>query len=113
MAPASDGARRGGHGDPGVGRDAVQLHANCRVPCADLGGRRPEGSLLLDRDWGDYRGVPGRSNLVSHTLRTLVLSTRFTELVGCRVPLQLAGMGGVATPELAGAVPDAADRRCH
>jgi nitronate monooxygenase len=33
-----------------------------------------------------------------------VLSTRFTELVGCRVPLQLAGMGGVATPELAGAV---------
>lgn len=33
-----------------------------------------------------------------------MISTRFTELVGCRVPIQLAGMGGVATPELAGAV---------
>ncbi len=28
----------------------------------------------------------------------------FTELVGCRWPLQLAAMGGVGTPELAGAV---------
>ncbi len=33
-----------------------------------------------------------------------MLSTRFTELVGCRVPLQSAGMGGAATAELAGAV---------
>lgn len=33
-----------------------------------------------------------------------MLSTPFTELVGCRVPIQLAGMGGAATPELAGAV---------
>jgi NAD(P)H-dependent flavin oxidoreductase YrpB (nitropropane dioxygenase family) len=33
-----------------------------------------------------------------------VLSTRFTDLVGCRVPLQQAGMGGVSTPELAAAV---------
>lgn len=31
-------------------------------------------------------------------------ATRFTELVGCRVPLQLAGMGEVGTPELAAAV---------
>jgi nitronate monooxygenase len=30
--------------------------------------------------------------------------TPFTELVGCRVPIQLAGMGGVVTPELAAAV---------
>ena len=30
--------------------------------------------------------------------------TRFTDLVGCRLPLQQAGMGGVATPELALAV---------
>jgi len=30
--------------------------------------------------------------------------TPFTELVGCRLPLQQAGMGGVTTPELAGAV---------
>jgi nitronate monooxygenase len=33
--------------------------------------------------------------------------TRFTELVGCRLPLQLAAMGGVGTPELAAAVTDA------
>src|SRR5689334_9546364 len=30
--------------------------------------------------------------------------TRFTELVGCRLPLQLAAMGGVGTVELAAAV---------
>lgn len=32
------------------------------------------------------------------------LETRFTRLVGCGVPLQLAGMPGVCTPELAAAV---------
>jgi nitronate monooxygenase len=32
------------------------------------------------------------------------VETRFTELVGCRAPLQLAGMGEVGTPELAAAV---------
>jgi nitronate monooxygenase len=36
-----------------------------------------------------------------------VLETAFTRLVGCRVPLQQAGMGHVATPELAAAVADA------
>ena len=36
-----------------------------------------------------------------------MLKTRFTELVGCSVPLQQAPMGGLATPELAGAVADA------
>ena len=30
--------------------------------------------------------------------------TRFTELVGCELPVQLAAMGSVGTPELAGAV---------
>lgn len=34
-------------------------------------------------------------------------STRFTELIGCRLPLQLAAMGGVGTRELAKAVVDA------
>jgi nitronate monooxygenase len=34
----------------------------------------------------------------------VVVETRFTELVGCRAPLQLAGMGEVGTPELAAAV---------
>lgn len=36
-----------------------------------------------------------------------MLSTAFTDLVGCRVPIQQAGMGGVATPELAAAVANA------
>jgi NAD(P)H-dependent flavin oxidoreductase YrpB (nitropropane dioxygenase family) len=33
-----------------------------------------------------------------------MLSTRFTSLVGCSVPIQQAGMGGVASPALATAV---------
>jgi len=36
-----------------------------------------------------------------------VLTTRFTELVGCTVPIQQAGMGSFATPRLARAVADA------
>lgn len=35
------------------------------------------------------------------------VQTTFTELVGCRIPLQQAGMGGTAGPELAIAVADA------
>jgi nitronate monooxygenase len=38
---------------------------------------------------------------------SLMLSTRFTELVGCTVPLQQAGMGGLAHPRLAAAVSNA------
>ena len=33
-----------------------------------------------------------------------MLTTRFTRLIGCNVPIQQAGMGGVATAELASAV---------
>jgi nitronate monooxygenase len=36
-----------------------------------------------------------------------VPGTRFTELVGCRLPIQQAGFGGVATPQLAAAVAEA------
>ena len=36
-----------------------------------------------------------------------MLATRFTELVGCTTPIQLAGMGAVATPGLAAAVSNA------
>lgn len=36
-----------------------------------------------------------------------MLTTAFTELVGCRAPIQLAGMGGLGTPELAAAVSNA------
>ncbi|MGH3420153.1 MAG: nitronate monooxygenase, partial [Streptosporangiaceae bacterium] len=35
------------------------------------------------------------------------METAFTKLVGCRVPLQQAGMGWTATPDLAAAVADA------
>ncbi len=36
-----------------------------------------------------------------------MLRTRFTDLVGCSLPLQLAAMPGVGTPELVAAVADA------
>jgi NAD(P)H-dependent flavin oxidoreductase YrpB (nitropropane dioxygenase family) len=36
-----------------------------------------------------------------------LIATRFTTLVGCTAPIQLAGMGSVATPELAAAVTNA------
>ena len=36
-----------------------------------------------------------------------MLETAFTRLIGCSVPIQQAGMGGAATPELAAAVADA------
>src|SRR3954467_12542557 len=36
--------------------------------------------------------------------RRAMLTTRFTELVGCQVPIQQAGMGGVAGPPLVAAV---------
>src|SRR5215471_14799321 len=36
-----------------------------------------------------------------------MLGTRFTSLVGCRVPLQQAGMGGIALPPLVLAVAEA------
>jgi NAD(P)H-dependent flavin oxidoreductase YrpB (nitropropane dioxygenase family) len=36
-----------------------------------------------------------------------MLSTRFTELVGCGVPIQQAGMGPIANPRLAAAVSEA------
>src|SRR5258708_28894212 len=35
------------------------------------------------------------------------LPTRFTELIGCRYPLQQAGMGGMTSPDLAVAVAEA------
>jgi NAD(P)H-dependent flavin oxidoreductase YrpB (nitropropane dioxygenase family) len=36
-----------------------------------------------------------------------MLTTRFTQLVGCRIPIQQAGMGAASPPELAAAVSDA------
>src|SRR5215212_9240368 len=37
----------------------------------------------------------------------MMLTTRFTELVGCTVPIQQAGMGAVSPPELVAAVSNA------
>src|SRR2546427_12123992 len=39
--------------------------------------------------------------------RVLMLRTKFTERLGCTVPLQQAGMGKIASPALAAAVADA------
>lgn len=39
--------------------------------------------------------------------KNLFMETAFTRLVGCRLPLQQAGMGGSATPALAAAVAEA------
>ena len=36
-----------------------------------------------------------------------MLETAFTRLVGCTVPIQLAGMGSILSPELAAAVSNA------
>ncbi len=36
-----------------------------------------------------------------------MLATRFAQRVGCTIPIQLAGMGAVATPQLAAAVSNA------
>src|SRR5437870_124237 len=36
-----------------------------------------------------------------------MLETAFTRLVGCTVPIQLAGMGSILSPELAAAVSEA------
>ena len=36
-----------------------------------------------------------------------MLTTRFTELVGCAVPIQQAGMGALSTPRLGAAVAEA------
>ena len=36
-----------------------------------------------------------------------MIATRFTQLVGCAVPIQQAGMGAAAPPELAAAVSEA------
>jgi nitronate monooxygenase len=37
----------------------------------------------------------------------VTIATRFTELVGCQVPIQLAGMGAASTPALAAAISNA------
>src|SRR5207247_2552038 len=59
-------------------------------------GRRPStsASLSVASRYGPTEGVA-------------MLRTRFTELVGCTVPLQQAGMGKIASPALAAAVADA------
>src|SRR4051794_27145653 len=42
-----------------------------------------------------------------HAKGPAMLSTRFTDLVGCTLPIQQAGMGGLASPRLASAVANA------
>jgi nitronate monooxygenase len=47
------------------------------------------------------------SQEVAATIMGRILETSFTRLLGCRVPLQLAGMAQVSGPQLAAAVADA------
>ena len=49
------------------------------------------------------------SQEVSATIMGRILETPFTQLLGCRVPLQLAGMAQVSGPQLAAAVAEPAD----
>src|SRR5205807_899416 len=48
--------------------------------------------------------APPEDHCSIYLRRAPVLTTRFTELVGCEIPLQQAGMGGVAGADLAAAV---------
>jgi NAD(P)H-dependent flavin oxidoreductase YrpB (nitropropane dioxygenase family) len=47
---------------------------------------------------------PGRAMAVGYAFEAMAVGTRFAELVGCRLPFQLAVLGGVGTFELARAV---------
>src|SRR5215207_7441296 len=48
-----------------------------------------------------------RANRASSEWRSTMLSTRFTDLVSCTVPIQQAPIGGCASPRLAAAVAEA------
>jgi nitronate monooxygenase len=74
----------------------------------------PPGEVLprlISRSCGSADGRNGEINLLrscSFVNVIVHLETPFTELVGCRVPIQLAVMGGgTGTPELAAAVSEA------
>src|SRR4029077_18228472 len=49
----------------------------------------------------------GLSLYLIRSASQMTLETSFTRLVGCTVPIQLAGMGSILSPELAAAVSDA------
>src|SRR3989449_5909300 len=57
--------------------------------------------VFLERDTDMNRTTHGGTG------RVVMLQTKFTELLGCTVPLQQAGMGKLASPALAAAVADA------
>jgi nitronate monooxygenase len=67
------------------------------VPCQSRrrAGRRTERL-------GPAAAAAGTSGRTGAVTRSMTLATPFTQLVGCRVPIQLAAMGGgVTTPQLA------------
>src|SRR2546426_9905170 len=57
--------------------------------------------VFLERDTDMNRTTHGGTG------RIVMLQTKFTELLGCTVPLQQAGMGKIASPALAAAGADA------
>jgi NAD(P)H-dependent flavin oxidoreductase YrpB (nitropropane dioxygenase family)/AcrR family transcriptional regulator len=100
-------------GQPGADSVSGDLIARAIETVRKAPGRVP----LVDQRRGNGRLQPGfrsasapRATVGANDSRreaVIVLRTAFTELVGCQVPIQQAGMGGVATPELAAAVADA------
>src|SRR5438093_9444762 len=59
------------------------------------------------RDPRETKRLCGAEGISSGKLGVAMLKTKFTELVGCTVPIQQAGMGDLSPPRLAAAVADA------
>jgi nitronate monooxygenase len=74
--------------------DELAPRAFVQAPGVDIGGTRQSRVLHPTGLAAEHDGV----------IRRAAMQTAFTELVGCRYPLQQAAMGGVGVPALAGAV---------
>src|SRR5580700_7687381 len=84
----------------------------CRFPtggrtCTRRRGHCRRGRASARSSWRLGFVVSIAASLSDPTRMRLVLATAFTELVGCQVPIQLAGMPQVSVPRLAAAVADA------
>ena len=83
----------------------MNVSAEGRSGSARLGLRQvlsAAGARVLRGEDADGCGPLGRCNVV-----IMAVMTRFTDLVGCQVPIQQAPMGSVSTPALAVAVAEA------
>src|SRR2546428_9641771 len=100
-----------GAGHRGRAIKGVPYHAQSPMPL----GPTTSTTSLRERTRcanGRMRVFPERDTVRNRTThggseRVVMLQTKFTELLGCTVPLQQAGMGKLASPALAAAVADA------